>query len=183
MLTLDHVGTPPTVVNTCPSLPAASLLTAIAAVLLMSASVIVPSAIFALVTASLAIAGFGYVPVKSPPALPVGGKLVGAPVIFDHETSLTFASVTEPSASSAVPTTPLPSCKLLYAPLTSPLNVVADVRMIPLSSGSVHVRETVKPGLTSIPTLSSPQRSDPSDGRRIKEAAFSRRRESLMIAP
>ncbi|GBD04583.1 hypothetical protein HRbin20_00148 [bacterium HR20] len=106
MLTLDHVGTPPTVVNTCPSLPAASLLTAIAALLLMSASVIVPSAIFALVTASLAIVGFGYVPVKSPPAAPVGGKLDGAPVIFDHDTSLTFASVTAPSASLAVVTEP-----------------------------------------------------------------------------
>jgi len=54
------------------------------------------AAIIAVVTAFVAIAGLGYVPDKLPPAGPLGGNVVGAPVIFDHPTSVTFAFVTQP---------------------------------------------------------------------------------------
>src|SRR4051794_232304 len=42
-----------------------------------------PSAIFAEVIASFATVGFGYVPVRSPPADPLGGSDVGAPLSFE----------------------------------------------------------------------------------------------------
>jgi hypothetical protein len=67
------------------------------------------SVISAFPTAPAAIVGFGYVPVRSPLAGPLGGSvvgIVGAPVIFAYATSVTFAFVTAPLASSGVPTTP-----------------------------------------------------------------------------
>src|SRR5258705_273644 len=50
----------------------------IPAAAMMSALVIVPSAIFAEVIASAATVGFGYVPLRSPPAAPVAPEAAGA---------------------------------------------------------------------------------------------------------
>src|SRR5262249_49284450 len=85
----------------------------------------VPSAIFALVTApsaswvvptaAPASPGFGYVPLRLPPAAPFGGNPVGTPVSLLYEMpDATFASVTAPVPISVAPTHPtqLTSCAL-----------------------------------------------------------------------
>src|SRR5262249_32280632 len=56
----------------------------------------------AAVTPETAMVGFGYIPARDPPAVPEGGKDVGAPVIFPHATSLILASVTASIASAPV---------------------------------------------------------------------------------
>src|SRR5262249_45755077 len=56
------------------------------------------SLILASVTFNAPTVGFGYVPVRSPPAVPEGGRLAGAPVTFAHATSLIFAFVTASAA-------------------------------------------------------------------------------------
>ena len=69
------------------------------------------SASLFVVTTPLLIIGLGYVPVKSPPAVPFGGKDVGitpaASFALVTEASTIFAVVTELLASFAVVTTPL----------------------------------------------------------------------------
>ena len=54
---------------------------------------ITPAAIFDDVIAPLIILGFGYVPLKSPPAFPLGGSVVGITPLasFDDVIKLSFS--------------------------------------------------------------------------------------------
>src|SRR5215204_7708130 len=72
------------------------------------------SAIFAVVTAPVAKAGLGYVPERSPPAVPLGGKDPGI------TPAANFAAVTEPSAIFAVVTALVLIVGLGYVPVKSP---------------------------------------------------------------
>src|SRR5215471_15595424 len=74
-------------------------------------------ATFASVTAPSAIPGFGYAPLRLPPAAPEGGRDAGAPESFTYEMPLaTLASVTAAVASWPVPTAPADSCAAPTAP-------------------------------------------------------------------
>jgi hypothetical protein len=107
----------------------------------------------AAVTAPSRITGAGYVPLRSPAAVPPAGNVAGVPVTFAHDTVTIFGSVTAPSAIFGVVTdasprfavTMPPSC-ISRGPTESAASlalVTAPSRMLMVSAPAFHAPKMV----------------------------------------